>query len=1209
LVIASFIALAFAFISSPPSARAADADLPVTQARPLRYHPDARDFVIENGEDWYNRPLYGPHTIFHTDGGDKPEFVLLNATIKDGVLRLALAGPTGEKWLTDAAKITTRYRPGSLIYDIQDPMLGNATLHLTAVSLADSEGIALRAETSGTPAANPAQLVWIYGGVNGLRRNAANVTAGDVITATNVSSVRQIDENNGRDLHPQLLLQPDQCTGDAITLDGLNFNVKASGETMLGQFSGATALAVGDARKMQGLHDLLASSGSDAPLLIARSQLDSPVNLALWRAASRGATTQPSGTPADRFDAAEAHRESIADEIIVDTPDPFINAIPSALCIAGDAVWQPPVIVHGAVSWHTPLLGWRGAYINDALGWHDRADAYFTYWAGRQNTKDDFPTVAVPNPARGLSENDGGMLHSNGSIPQTHYDMNLVYIDALFRHLLWTGDKDMARKMWPVIQRHLAWEKRLFDRDGLYEGYACIWASDALQYNGGGAAHSTAYNEFHNRMAARVATWIGEDPAPYEAEADRIHHAMQSRLWMPQLGWYAEYLDVMGEKQLHPAAALWSIYHTVDSRVPDPQQAWEAMRYVDTSIAQIPVRGPGLPEGQYHVLPESNWMPYEWSLNNVVTGENSHTALAYWQAGRPEAGFNLLKSTMLDTMYLGMTPGNVPNLESYDPYRGESYTDFADPTGITSRALVEGLFGVRPDALLGELTIRPGFPLQWDHASFAGHDISYSFKLNGQSESWSVDMKFATPLKLQLQLPARGDGVQSVSINGQAVTWTNIDASVGTPWIEVDAPAAASHYDVTVQWRGGAPAPVAAEAVAVQGADLAASVAPAKLIDIADPQQALAKVQKWGDGFSAVATGAIGHRTVFAKVQQGDLTWSLPLEFDLRPGFEIVQSDQQDAGKLRFRIRNNTAAAVNGPAKISFDGQEVDQPISAASLAESSEITVPLGAAPVGTTHVKVDLGQSGAVEGDILNWQSRAGSDAKLEMVDLTGVLNDSVTRIFQNEYLTPRPQTCSLQMPIHGIGDWTGPTKTYAVDDSGLRRAAGSAGKWTSPPGVPFKTPGDAAAKNIAYTSQYDNYPRQITAPLTGHARHAYFLLAGSTNAMESQLENGEIVIAYADGTIDRLALRNPTNWWPIDKNYRIDDYAFRRPGPVPMRVALATGTAYLPETENAPRGGSGTVLDLPLNPAKELSSVTLHTESYEIVMGLMAVTLDRP
>ena len=75
--------------------------------------------------------------------------------------------------------------------------------------------------------------------------------------------------------------------------------------------------------------------------------------------------------------------------------------------------------------------------------------------------------------------------------------MNLVAVDAFFRHLLWTGDMNYARRMWPVIERHLAWERRLFRREfgpdklPLYEAYAAIWASDNLQYNGGGVTHAS----------------------------------------------------------------------------------------------------------------------------------------------------------------------------------------------------------------------------------------------------------------------------------------------------------------------------------------------------------------------------------------------------------------------------------------------------------------------------------------------------------------------------------------------------------------------------------------------------------------------------------------------------------------------------------------------------------------------------------------------
>eukprot|EP00825_Cyclidium_porcatum_P016891 TRINITY_DN19776_c0_g1_i1.p3 TRINITY_DN19776_c0_g1~~TRINITY_DN19776_c0_g1_i1.p3 ORF type:complete len:119 (+),score=4.49 TRINITY_DN19776_c0_g1_i1:356-712(+) len=110
-------------------------------------------------------------------------------------------------------------------------------------------------------------------------------------------------------------------------------------------------------------------------------------------------------------------------------------------------------------------------------------------------------------------------------------------------------------------------------------------------------------------------------------------------------------------------------------------------------------------------------MPYEWSINNVVSAENMHTSLAYWQSGRNDAAFKLWKSTLLDAMYLGGSPGNFLQISYYDANRYEAYRDFADQVGMASRSLVEGLFGIIPDLLNNSLTIRPGLPVEWDHAS------------------------------------------------------------------------------------------------------------------------------------------------------------------------------------------------------------------------------------------------------------------------------------------------------------------------------------------------------------------------------------------------------------------------------------------------------------------------------------------------------------
>jgi len=115
---------------------------------------------------------------------------------------------------------------------------------------------------------------------------------------------------------------------------------------------------------------------------------------------------------------------------------------------------------------------------------------------------------------------------------------------------------------------------------------------------------------------------------------------------------YAEYQDALGHQIKHDHPAVWTIYHALDSEVPDPFQAYLCMRYVDEQIPHIPVTAKGLGNG-YSTISTSRWMPYDWSLNNVATAEVMHTSLAYWQAGLSDKAFQLWKSELLSTMYLG----------------------------------------------------------------------------------------------------------------------------------------------------------------------------------------------------------------------------------------------------------------------------------------------------------------------------------------------------------------------------------------------------------------------------------------------------------------------------------------------------------------------------------------------------------------------------
>jgi Domain of unknown function (DUF4450) len=1184
-------------------------------ARPLRYWPDATDFVVTNGAEFFNRPLYCANTAFRVDGGDKPEFSLY-VPGRGGNLRFGIRMPGGIKWLNDAQQIVARYRPGSLVYEIHDPlMMDYRELRLTVLPLATNRGIIVRAEMNSAWLAT-SELIWAFGGANGMRGS------------------RNGDIGCEREPISQFFqLHPDQCRSNEFSVSSNRFTLQSRTVTISGIASAGAEHFIADANDWADAAKLLASTNAapDLPLVVGRIPLDHnvPVYLVLQPSDETSMALDATNLP-KIFSAAENRRLAVAQKVVVETPDPFINAAAAAINVAGDGIWDQAqgFYMHGAVAWRSKYLGWRGPYTGDALGWHERARRHLEYWGGRQNTNAIPKQMPQGDADVNLARNEAA-LHSNGDMSNSHYDMNLVYIDALFRHLLWTGDEDFARQQWPVIERHLAWERRLFRREfgadklPLYEAYAAIWASDDLQYHGGGAAHSTAYNYYHNRMAARIAKWIGRDPMPYEYEADLIAKGMRQHLWMSDRGVFAEYKDYLGLQLVHPNAALWTFYHTVDSDVPTPMEAWQMTRFVDTQIAHIPINLPSSPEiknEEYYTLPTTSWMPYLWSINNVVMAENAHTSLGYWQANRPDAAFTLFKGCLLNSMFMGLCPGNVGMTTSFDMARREAQRDFGDSIGTCSRTMIEGLFGVHPDLLASEVLVRPGFPAEWDRAKIHHPDFDFTFQRSGLTEVYQFNLMFLKQIKVRLQASALRSRIRRVTVNGTPTDWRMLSDSVGTPRIEITG-GATSKTEVKIEYEGDDLAVVKAPEVAAVGNEFRAEFGGATVREIADPERAFTRSTFASNELRGVVFSLVGHRTVFAWIEQGDLSWWQPVSFEARPPYEIIPEPTQSETNLRFRVRNNTEEAVDQEVDVRAGTHPMRTRLQVRAFGESPVIEWtgkgPLDLLP-GANAVTMMVGQHGMLTL-IENWKISAAATQnqkgfEFDSVNLEPLFNDKVTQIFRNAYVSPRSPFCSLAQPKQGIGGWCDPNMTANIDDSGLRRAAADNGGRIVVQGIPFRTPGVPDAKNIVFTSQWDNYPHEISAPLSGKAAQLYLLMAGSSNPMQSQFINGVVIVTYSDGSTDSLPLENPRNWWPIERDYFIDDFAFRRTEPIPPRVDLKTGTVRLLDV-NAFKGqgreisgGSATVLDLPLNPDKQLKSLTVRTLANEVVVGLMSATLAR-
>ncbi len=1178
-------------------------------ARPLRYKPEGTDFVIVNGTRRFNRALYGTHSAFRVEAGDLPEF-LMYMPRKGGNLKLGIGTAEGDKWLIDAAHIKAVYRPGTMLYEITDPLLEGGQLNLQVWAMAESEGMLLEIEAAeGT---EPFNLIWTYGGASGHRPSR--------------------DGDIGADPEEGFYLHPEHAKENKFTIEGntflLDYKQKSEDSQILGVVPPASSIKVADARQQQSPETLVNSGASELPVVSGSIAVEGgrKMYFGLQNSKSTGPRTYEELPAA--IDSAESKRKKMAGQVKIETPDPYLNTLGGALSIAADAIWDSPNYMHGAIAWRMPLNGWRGAYVADALGWHDRARTHFTAYSKVQVLEPDSGPV-VPDPEKNLArqkEEIGVSLFTEGYISRSptnsirahHYDMNMVFIDQMLRHFQWTGDTVYAREAWPVLERHLAWEKRNFDadNDGLYDAYCSFWASDAVQYSGGGVTHSSAYHYFSNKTAAKLAELIGKDPAPYRAEAERIHKAINETLWMPEKGWYAEFQDLLGNRKKHTSAALWTIYHTLDSEVPDPFQAYQALRYVDTQIPRIPVKAAELPDEDFYTLTTTNWMPYTWSVNNVALAEVAHTALAYWQAGRPEEANQLMKSMLIESMFMGPSPGNLQQLSYYDHYRGNLYRDFADGIGISSRAIVEGMFGILPDLISGELVIRPGLPADWERASFETPDILYAFRREGDTEKFTIEPRFGKPLKLKFRAPALGEKVVSVSVNGKKADWHNLTDIVGKPQIEI-IPPVADKYKVEIQWGGNELSTAKNAAVAATGSELQLDMGNAKVSEVKDPQNIIAGFTNENNRLNVKVKGAEGHHTFFVLTEQGDLKWWQPVNVEVREPYKLLTVNQASAGYNQLIFENNTAERISKEVVLKSGSFSKTIRLNAEAFGRSAAIAIPAADLQAGTNMVQISDGDKVLAKGELVNWSLPLSiNQGKLEQVDLSSRFNDNVTRIFQNEYLSPRPAVATVQLPKQGIGNWCYPLVTAEIDDSGLRAKAGDRGLLALPNGLQFKTP--ATGKNILFTSQWDNYPDEASVPLNGRASHAYLLMAGSTNPMQSRFENGEVLVNYTDGTQERLELRNPETWWPIEQDYYINDYSFSVNRPKPLRVELKSGNlisegfkyssikgfaydSYIP-------GGAATVLDLPLDPARELQSLEVKALANDVVIGLMGVSLVR-
>ncbi|MBW7674768.1 DUF4450 domain-containing protein [Chryseobacterium chendengshani] len=1170
--------------------------------RELHYKEDKGDFLLVNGKYRFNRALYGDNRASRVEAGDLPEFALYLPGM-GGNLQFVIQKGNSIKQLIKANKIETRYRPGSMLYEIKDPILGTGTLKLTVLAQAKEEGLVLKMETVNIDSST--KIYAVFGGASGttFSRN------GDI----------------GADPESGFYLLPEYCLNNQFQLNKNQFqlnylNKKKESQAVSGSFSNVNSLQQTDAVTLEKLSEFTQNKTDKSPIIYASySSQKQPVYIQVAKGKSDNNFSDEDLK--NIFNEAEKSRLTLTNRIQLKTPDADLNNFGANLAVAADGIWESPTFLHGAVAWRMRLNAWRGAYTADALSWHDRAKEHFESYANSQVLKPDFAPVEM-DTIRHLARHEekmGTSVFSSGYISRNpndntkphHYDMNLVFFDQLFSHFNYTGDKEFLKKMWQTMVRHMDWEKRNFKRGDLYDAYAAIWASDALQYSGGKVTHTSAYNYRANREMAKLAKIIGENPQPYEQEADAILKAMKNQLWLKDKGYFAEYKDALGNQIVHDKPGIWSIYHVSDAFILNEFEDYQNLQYINHHTPKIPVTVKGADNKDYFTLATTNWQPYDWSINNVALAENLQTALAYWQAGRNEDAYQLWKGNLVESMYYGISPGNFEQLSHYDAFRGELYRDFADPIGVASRTLTEGLFGVYPNLLENKISIKPGFPKDWNSAELKLPDWEYQFDRTSKKTEYLFKSKYQNPVSLEMQIPVNYSNIKSVKVNGKKVDWKIKPNSISQPFIQFETPKG-KDFKIEINYSGEELKNEQTDFVTYISENLQLNFDSKKKIkSIYDPQGLIKNsppLEGWirpkgEDGMVNQRFDLVNEErkgTFFVQVEQNGTTCWQPVNVDIRFPLDIKWMNK------KLQIQSKSSNPING--KLSVNGLNKTFSVQ---KNQSASIEIPSNYLSKGTNSILLDY--NGIKQNiEITDWEIE--NQGQFNNISLASKYNEKVTDIFNQKYLSPRLEVPTLQLPWQGIGNWCYPLITAQIDDSGLmnKRKNGKVDFL----GIPFLI--DTTDKNIAFVSQWDNYSDALEISISGKGKKIYFLMAGSTNPMQSQIVNGKITVQYVDGSMTELELKNPTNWWPIEQDLFDDNFAFEIPDDkIPYRVKLKTGELYKGGTlskyssikgftDRQVDGGSATILDLPIDANKELKSIKLSAVSNDVIIGMMSATV---
>jgi hypothetical protein len=594
-------------------------------------------------------------------------------------------------------------------------------------------------------------------------------------------------------------------------------------------------------------------------------------------------------------------------------------------------------------------------------------------------------------------------------------EQNFYFVEQVWNHYRWSGDKGFVRSMWPTVRRAL--EQGLGasdpDGDGIMTGYYETWNCDT-QARGGKCALWTGMAVAALRAAVAMAAAVddrdvtelvggqsgGSVLGRYQQLLQRSEMALAAQLWGKEVGAFCS-AEWNGTRRLRPEVMEQN--YLAWRGVGTPMQRYMAMRYVRDNFQLT--TAPGVT-----IELINDWWPIEWSHHYVANGDASISALSAAKSGDSDNYWPSLK-TISETLYKSDTATLCHG--TLNDGRGSGMRQIVELEPQFVQAVAQGLFGIEPQFDKNLLVLEPALPGSWHEAQITGPDVAYHWS----EQDGRILLDVTTPVERRVlaRIPVQAE-VLAATLNGREMT-PDLVSAVGCCRVEMMSPAARHHrFEVRLGPRAG----VSGREVLLIDQEQVFAVKNARILSILDPQEKMKVCRKQGADKAVLMGAATGRATVFLELAAGPCRWLRALDLTVQEpwllmeksrtskeaGGAAVLSPAIDASRrtLSLDIANNSLARLDQDATIRVAGVSMVRRIGI-DPGGVATLEVPLDLAwsrlSPGSTAVSVEMaGQAQTREA--LTWPlgDAAATAGRFRTIDLSGHYNIAMTQLYSTRF-----------------------------------------------------------------------------------------------------------------------------------------------------------------------------------------------------------------